>query len=228
VLELLSVVKQYGWSGLLFAGAIFLFYKLIGDTLFIFTEKAKNTLLQRKEVKLQLHAFFNAISYSIDVEVPAIILFHNEPNRQLLLKDLLLCTLHSVEEVTEKIAAADHSHWNYIQWNYEMLAAISEMNVLFVTKCVEKGIPEVVYNTYLRWYLVRLNHMRVLSNQIASNSMYATAEIKTSTLFLAFNYFIVSLMGDAILTMKTLNGELTGTAYRGLIIEPLPDHGSHE
>jgi len=221
-------MKQYGWGGLLLAGVLYVGYKFIGDWVKDFSERTKKKLMQRREVKLKMHAFFNAISYALNVEIPAMTVFRQKPNRQLLLKDLIYCTVASMGEVSENITNMNHTDWNHTQWNYEMRAAINEMNILFIEKCINKGIPEVVYKKYLVWYFERLNHMRIIVDQIAGAETYPTPEIKTSTLFLAFNFFLVTMIADAEKTLKELNGDITGISYRGTTIEALAEHGSSE
>lgn len=228
MLELLNIMKQYGWQGLVFGGVLWLVYKLIGENIKSISEHTKNKLFQKKEIKLKMHAFFNSINYSLNVEIPSMTVFKAKPTRQMLLKDLIHCTLASIEEVSESIAERDHGNWNHVEWNYEMRSFINEMNVLFIEKCESKGIPEIVYKKYLVWYFERLNHMRVVVDQIASTDTYPTPEIKTSTLFLAFNFFLVTMIADAEKTLKELNGDITGIVYRGHIIEPLGEHGSLE
>lgn len=222
----MNILKEYGWQGLLLGAVLFLLYSFLGEGLKTLSEKAKNKLLQKKEAQLKMHAFFNAMSYSLNVEIQAMTLFNDKPIRQTLLKDLVYCSLASVEEVAERIAETDHSKWNYTEWNYEMRSALNEMNTEFVQKCVNRGMPEIVYKKYLVWYFERLNYMRIFIDQIAGTESYATPESKTSALFLMFNLFLVTFIGDAERTLKELNGEISGLHYKGGIVEPLLPHST--
>lgn len=223
MLEIMSILKDYGWKGLLLAAVLFLIYKTIGDSIKTFSEKAKNKLLRRSDVKLNQHAFFNAIAYSLNVELPAMTLFADKPVRQVLMRDLVYCSLASVEEVCESIAEADHSEWNHSAWNYEMRAAVNEMNRAFVEKCTNRGMPESVYRKYLGWYFKRLNSMRTIIDQISGAEIFDTPHAKTSALFVTFNLFLVTMITDAETTLKELNGDITGVMYKGGIVEPLHD-----
>lgn len=222
----MNILKEYGWQGLLLGAVLFLLYSFLGEGLKTLSEKAKNKLLQKKEAQLKMHAFFNAMSYSLNVEIPAMTLFNDKPIRQTLLKDLVYCSLASVEEVAERIAETDHSKWNHTEWNYEMRSALNEMNTEFVQKCVNRGMPEIVYKKYLVWYFERLNYMRIFIDQIAGTESYATPESKTAALFLMFNLFLVTFIGDAERTLKELNGEISGLYYKGGIVEPLLPHSA--
>lgn len=222
----MNILKEYGWTGLIVAGGILLLYTLVGESLKALSEKARNKLLQKKEVKLKMHAFFNAMSYTLNVEIPAMTLFNDKPVRQMLMKDLVYCSLASVEEVTERIAETDHSEWNYSEWNYEMRSALNDMNTEFIQKCINRGMPEVVYKKYLVWYFERLNYMRIFIDQIAGTASYATPESKTSALFLVFNLFLVTFVADAEKTLQELNGEISGLSYKGGIVEALSPHAA--
>lgn len=219
----MNILKYYGWKGLLLAMILFLIYKIIGDNVKTFTAKVKHKLLKNNTVKLNQHAFFNAISYSLNVELPAMTLFADKPIRQILMRDLIYCSLASVEEIAENIAESDHSDWNHSEWNYEMRSAINEMNKVFVIKCTNRGMPETVYRTYLIWYFKRLNNMRSIIDQISGAEIFETAEAKTSALLVTFNLFLVTMITDAETTLKELNGEITGVMYKGGIVEPLHD-----
>ncbi len=223
MLEILNILKDYGWKGLLFAGIVFLLYRYIGDSIKAFSEQAKNKLLRRNNIKLSHHAFFNAIAYSLTVELPALTLFADKPVRQVLMRDLVYCSLSSVEEICESIADRDQSSWNHSEWNYEMRSAVNEMNKSFIDKCVIRGIPEEVYRTYLTWYFKRLNNMRSIIDQISGASIFDTPHAKTSALFVTFNLFLVTMITDAETTLNELNGDITGTIYKGGVVEPLHD-----
>ena len=227
MLEILNVVKEYGWGGLIVAIILIGGYKLIGETLTEISIRTKNKILNRSVVKLKQHAFFNAINYSLNVEIPAMNIFPSRPVRQILIKDLIYCSLASVEEVAQKIANTNHDGWNHATWNYEMRSALIEMNTSFIDKCDNRGMPQTVYRKYLVWYFDRLNHMRIMIDQISGSEIYSTPESKTSALLLSFNLFLVTMVADAERTLKSLNGDITGLMYKGGSIEPLGIESVH-
>ena len=222
-MDVLTILKTYGWSGLIILGGLYILYKLIMEGIKLLIAAAKSKILSKREIKLKQHAIFNAVNYSLNVEIPSMTLFANKPIRQTLMKDLVYCSVASVHEIVTVIANADQSDWNHSKWNYEMRAALTEMNTDFINKCEEKGIPEIVYKKYLVWYFFRLNTMRMVIDQIAGTETYTTAEAKTSALFLALHLFLVLFITDTESTLKELNGEITGILYRGSPIEPLAD-----
>lgn len=224
MLETLEILKAYGWKGLVLAVVLFVGYKLINDGVTAVSEKIKNKMLEKRQERLSMHAFFNSMNYILNVEIHSLNIFPDKPVRQALTKDLIFCSLSSMHEVAEKIIKTDHTGWSKAEWTFQMRTMLNEMNTLFLAKCFAKGIPQVVYMKYLEWYFDRLNHMRALVDQIAASELSPTPESKTSTLLLLFNLFITTMMGDCESAMNELNGEITGIAYNGGVIEPLAGH----
>lgn len=224
MLELLNILKTYGWKGIVLAAIFFICYKLIGDGVSVVSEKIKIKLIQKRQARLSMHGFFTSMNYILNVEIHSLSFFPDKPVRQILTKDLIFCSLSSMNEVAEKIIKADHTGWSNAEWTFQMRNMLNEMNTLFLNKCHTKGIPEVVYMKYLEWYFERLNHMRNLVDQVAASELSPTPESKTSTLLLLFSLFITTMMGDCESAMNELNGDITGMVYNGGVIEPLGIH----
>lgn len=223
MLEIFNILRDYGWKGLIVAGLLFGLYKIISLWITSFTKTAKIKLFERRQEKLIMHSFFNDINYMLNVEVFSLVVFPDKPVRQALTKDLIMCSLTSMHEAAEKMANADHSEWDRPQWTFHMRSMLNEMNTMFLNKCVQRGIPEIVYGKYLEWYFRRLNTMRSLVDRVSFNEKYPTLESKTSAVFEILTMFTVTMMGDCRAAMEELNGELTGLTYHGGIIEPLHD-----
>ena len=228
MLETLTIIKDYGWSGLLVAFLIFLLYKFASGWVSTLVDHIKGRLSYGRQDKLSTHAFFNSMNYILNVEIQSLNIFPDKPVRQALTRDLIFCSLSAMHEVAEKMIKLDHSNWSKSEWTFQMRNLLNEMNSLFLNKSVSNGIPELVYMKYLEWYFGRLNHMRILVDQIASSQLSPTPESKTSTLLLLFNLFITTMMGDCESAMGELNGEITGLIYRGGIIEAHGQHHHHK
>lgn len=221
MLDLLNVLKTYGWQGFILGVLLFALHKLFGDGVSAVSEKIKLKILERRQSRLSMHVFFTSMSYMLNVELHSLVFFPDKPVRQALTKDLIYCSLSSMNEVAEKIIQMDHTGWSRAEWTFQIRNKLNEMNTLFLNKCQSKGIPEVVYMKYLDWYFERLNHMRSLVDQVASSELSPTPESKTSTLLLLFSLFITTMMGDCESALSELNGDITGMIYNGGIIEPL-------
>lgn len=224
MLQAFDILKEHGWTGLVLAVILLILYKVLNEAISVATEKIKLKALAKKRVRLSMHSFFVSIDYMLNVEVPSLNVFPDKPVRQAITRELIYCSLSSMHEVAKKIISLDHSNFSDAEWTFQMRNHLNEMNTLFLNKCVTKGIPEVVYMKYMDWYFHRLNNMRSLVDQIAASNTSPTPESKTSTLLLLFSLFITTMMADCESAMAELNGEITGMAFRGGIIEPLGSH----
>lgn len=223
MLEILNILKQYGWTGLALGLILFIVYKLATEWSKDLFENIKLKLAEKRQENLSMHTFFNTINYVLNVELHALNVFQNKPVRQALTKDLIFCSLASMYEIAEKIVKADQSNWSKAEWRFQMLNHLNDMNTSFLNMCHAKGIPQQVYMKYLDWYFERVVRLRQMVDQIENSAQTPTPESKTSTLLLLFSLFITTMMGDCESAMNELNGEITGLVYKGGIIEPL-DH----
>jgi hypothetical protein len=224
VLQAFDILKEHGWAGLLLAAILFVLYKILNEVVAVVAERFRLKNIAKKQTQLSLHSLFVSMDYMLNVEVPSLNVFPDKPVRQALTRELIHASLSSMQEVAKRIISLDHSSWSDAEWTFQMRNALNEMNTLFLNKCVSKGIPEPVYMKYLEWYFERLNHMRSLVDQIAASNTSPTPESKTSTLLLLFSLFITTMMADCESAMAELNGEITGMAFRGGVIEPLAAH----
>ena len=223
MLEILNILKQYGWAGLGLALVLFVVYKFVSEWSKDLFENLKLKLEAKRQESLSMHTFFNTINYVLNVELQALNVFNNKPVRQALTKDLIFCSPTSMHEIAEKMVAADQTNWSKAEWRFQMLNHLNDMNTSFLNMCHAKGIPQPVYMKYLDWYFERLTRLRQMVDRIENSPQTPTPESKTSTLLLLFSLFITTMMGDCESAMHELNGEITGIAYRGGIVEPL-DH----
>ena len=221
MLEILNILKQYGWTGLILRLLLFVVYKLTSEWSKELFQNIKIKLAEKRQENLSMHTFFNTINYVLNVELQALNLFPTKPVRQALTKDLIFCSLTSMYEIAEKMVKADQSNWSKAEWRFQMLNNLNDMNTAFLNMCHAKGIPQQVYMKYLDWYFERLNRLRQLVDQVGNSPQTPTPESKTSILLLLFSLFITTMMGDCESAMNELNGEITGLSYRGGVIEPL-------
>lgn len=223
VLELLDILKTYGWKGLILIIAIFVIYKITSDLAASIVEKIKILLFHKRQERLCMHAFFNSINYILDVEIHTLNIFPAQPVRRALTKDLIVCSLTSMLEVATKMIKTTNKKWSGREWAHHVHNMLNDMDSLFLNKCMIKGIPRPVYIKYLEWYLIRINHLRTTVDHIAISKLSPTPASKTFTLLMLFNLFVTTMMGDCETAVYELNGDITGLIYQGGVIEPLSD-----
>ena len=221
VLELITILKGYGWAGIILAFALFALYKAFNVSLMILGRKFQNRFIESRKKKLLLHPFFTTIQHALDVDMHSSEFFADKPVRERLMKDLINCSLSSMQEVAHKMASENYSGWTDARWSYRMKLYLTEAHSLFINKCILQGIPKVVYMRYMEWFFVHMDYMRTAVDQISSDSTYPTLETKTSTILLFFSLIISTLMADSEETLLSLNGEITGMSYNGGIIEDI-------
>lgn len=221
MIDVLNIIREYGWGGLFLIALLITTYKIVGVLLISASKTIQFKSLGKRQENLSKHAFFNSIRYILNVEIYAIDTFKDKPVRQALTRNLMICSLTAMHDVAEIIINKDHSKLSKYEWTYEVLLALNQMNSLFLNECQSRGIPQIVHTKYIVWYLDRLSHMRALVDQISASEMAPTAESKTSMLLLLFTLFITTMMGDCETTMHDLNGEITGIPFSGGTIEPL-------
>lgn len=221
MLELITILKGYGWAGVILAFTLFAIYKAFNVSLLILARKIHNKFSDNKQKKLLMHPFFTTIQHAIDVDTYSSDFFHDKPIREKLMRDLIKCSLESMQDIAIKMANENYSGWSDVRWGYRMKLYITEAHSIFIHKCILMGIPKIVYARYMDWFFTRLNYMRLAVDQISTDSTYPTLETKTSTILLFFSLTISALMVDSEETLLSLNGEITGKTYGGGIIESI-------
>lgn len=245
MLEILKILSDYGWSGLVFAAAIVILWKMISNKIKkIYSEENEeddyNEIIVKpndpkkpnvritKELKvvndiitedLHHHPFFAHVNYALTVEIPSLDIFVEKPVRQELLKDLIYISLHTIMEFGQEIIENDYSSWSKSRWAFDMNARLSDLPKQFSIKATHHGIPEIVIKKYFRWYIQRLDVMREFIDQIANSFVYSNNTLKVHAFLMVLNIFTITLVADAERTLKTLNGELTGKDYKNKKLE---------
>lgn len=223
MLDFLSILKEYGWKGLLLATILFLVHRFIIGWVTVVIDKIKLKMLENKQERLSMHEFFSTIIYFLNVEVYSINMFPDKPVRQNLARDLTYCTLSSIHDVAEKIVKTNDETRSNVEWAFRMRSYINEMHTLFIEKCIKKGIPELIYLKYTEWYFERLAHLRIMIDRISASNDYPNINSKTSTLLMLCLLFVETTIHDSESALRELNGEISGMTYSGGTIEAL-DH----
>lgn len=213
-------MNKYGWQGLVVSAVLYFALKIITNNINNIN-LSLSKIYKKSDISLENHSFFNAINYALNVELHAITVFANKPIRQAIVKDLIYCSLSTLEEICETISKIDHSGMDYAKWNFAMRSNINSMDQMFIKKCNDRGIPPVVYLKYFQWYGYRMEKMREFIDQISGSKRFSVIETKTYALLMMFHMFVSVMMADAECAMNSLNGEITGLPYKGGFIEAL-------
>lgn len=223
MLDIFTIIKDHGLQGLILALMIFIVYRILGESIKVLVERTKLRFFIKRQANMAMHAFFTEIDTILAVEVNSSVFYTHKPVRQMLLRDLLTISLTSLREVAAAIAIEKQSEWTTAEWVFNMRKHLNVINLTYIKKAQDIGIPPIVYEKYSEWYFDRLHLMHSIIDQIGASDMAPTIEGKTSTVLMMFNLFVVTTMAGCHETMNSLNGELTGLIYKGGSIEPLHD-----
>ena len=103
----------------------------------------------------------------------------------------------------------------------ENVKALNDVVKKSTEKMREQQIPEVVIEKFWEWNYKRHDYIASTLSDINSSTVFDSViekEYAALNLFQSTSYFVLM---DAERTLKTLNGDLTGTTYKGKIIESL-------
>ena len=228
--EIMSVIQDTGVSLAIIGAVIYLlvkyFSKLIDDgkgkkdpaettTVAVTTEVHE---LQYDSVKClkTLHPFSNKIDSIIDTKLP--ITRMGGPVRTEIFREVLTIFYKTAEEEVEALLSKDITEENFLACNYNTANAIIKDSS---AKMKEEGIPEIVIEKFNAWNSKRHDYVLNTISDIESSSVFSTIVEKEYAVLNSFMDACYFTLMDAEKTLKNLNGELTGTMYRGKEVEPL-------
>ncbi len=194
MIDIFDILKLYGWKGLVLFAIFFVAYKIGSEWFKSLADKVKARAIAQKQSRLNMHVFFNAINYILNVEIHSMHIFSDKPVRKEITKDLMYTALVSMHEIAETMANLDYDNMSNAEWVFQNRKLLNEMQTLFLNKCIVKQIPTTIYTKYTEWYFVRLQHLREMVDHIGTNDTYPTPEIKTATPLLMLNLFITTIM----------------------------------
>ena len=164
----------------------------------------------------KLHPIFNDIKYYRDVKVPTCHI--GGPVRTIVFRDCLKIYYDVCLQVTEEIIEKEITNGNFLVTNR---AALIDF-LLRVRESLEKnGIPEKVIDKFCDWCRKRNEHLLSVISDIDSSTVVSSIVEKEYIVLSTVREISYFVLLDAEKTLKGLNGELSGTKYKGLIIEPL-------
>lgn len=155
------------------------------------------------------------LDYWIKFKIPNLKM--QDPGRQLIFRDILKfkfsCFQDYVTKVNERIT--DNMSGNEVF--HEIVHTFNETVDAYEKMAIEHGVPEVVMVKYGEWqlrsyeYTIRAAELICLSNGYGNNTsrLHATFSLVTAMMELT--------IAEAEKTLTDLNGQLTGTSYRGVV-----------
>ncbi len=192
--------------------------KFIGQ--YKFNKSAEKTGIKvSDESDLRFNALFTKGSYFLDYELPNIDVFADKPVRRQLVIDLLASYYSAILEGCTSIADIDMSKWSSEQWTIEMTRRFNAMLHTANAKCRTLGIPEVATSRFAKWTASSTDLLINYITTIGTSRAYSSNIVKTNTLFLIVNVLFYTMLGDAERSIHSLNGDITGTIYKGKAVE---------
>lgn len=185
-----------------------------------FNKSAEKTGIKiSDESDLRNNTLFTKGSYFLNYEVPNIVVFTDKPVRRELVIDLLLAHFSAILDGCKDIAEADMTGWTSDKWTREMTSRFDGMLFSANNKLRNVGMPEVAIQRFSRWAAPSIELVYTFIGTIGASNAYASNVVKTNTLFLIINVLFNTMIGDAERSIHSLNGDITGTVYKGRIVE---------
>lgn len=235
MLDILRLISDYGWAGLIVAGVVLVFYKILArkvaqldksitkDTSSIFddsdVEDEDDSIALDPNKTLKLHPFFNMVSYRLNTEIFNLNL-DSRPVRQQLYKDLLYIRIKCIYDSASAFAEHDMSEWTPQMWVFEATNAFNQSMSTFQSEALKSGIPASVVTLVVLWSTKQSNY--VINSILQIGNMESTKDPYSKTLvFLSIlDMLVATTIGDAEKEFKLFNGSITGLNYGTGVIEP--------
>ena len=223
IVEIVNLVKEVGVSIVILAAVIYLLVKYFSNLIDDKTGQKKSEIaiietVQYDSVKClkELHPLFNKIDMIVETKLPITTI--GGPVRTEIFRDVLAIFYKTGKEIIEQLLDKDITIHNFLNENYK---ATNQIIIDSSKKMEEAGIPNVVIEKFNKWNEIRHEYILTTINDIYSSEVFnTTIEKEYAVLNLFMNSFYFVLM-DAERTLKSLNGDLTGTMYKGKMVENL-------
>lgn len=223
-IEIINVVKETGTTVAVIGVVIYLLVKYF--SMLIESKIPKKeipeeaSVIQHNSVKClkTLHPYFDKIDRIIDIKLP--ITSIGGPVRTEIFRDILTIYYKTSKEKIGELLNEDVTLDNFLTENYKTAnAIIKESN----EKMLSLGIPEVVVRKFNEWNSGINEYILSAISDIDSSNVFSTVVEKQYTVLSTYVNSSNFILMDAEKTLKSLNGDLTGTTYKGKKVESL--HG---
>ena len=222
--EILDAIKDVGVSVVMLAATIYLLVKYFGALIDNKIGKGNKPVLPEVEsskfnsVKTlkETHPIFNKINGIIDTKLPITTL--GGPVRTEIFRDVLTMFYEAAETEISNLLDKEITSENFLANNYNMANAIIKDSS---TKMCNAGVPEVVIEKFNKWNNPRHEYVLSTITDIDASDVFSSVaekEYAALNLYMDTMYFVLM---DAEKTLKNLNGDLTGSVYKGKVVEGL-------
>lgn len=225
LVEIINVVKEVGTTVAIIGVVIYLLVKYFSALIDSKIPKQKKEdilievdTLQHDSVKClkSLHPYFDKVDGIINTKLPIITI--GGPVRTEIFKDVLTIYFQTSQEKIRELLNEDVTLENFLSKNYKTANAIvKESNDRMKTA----GIPEVVIRKFNMWNEDRHENILSAISDIDSSNIFVSVVGKEYTVLTTYANSAYFTLIDAEKTLKSLNGDLTGTIYKGKKVESL-------
>ena len=166
----------------------------------------------------QMHPYFGKVDSLIKVKLPLTKI--GGPVRTLIFRDVLEIFYNCGKAVNIELLEKHITAENFLSTNLTGLTEIVERSAAEMRK---SGIPPVVIEKFWEWNMKRHEYVMATISDIDSSNVFNTVlekQYAILNLYQSASYFVLL---DAENTLKSLNGDLTGTIYKGQEVESLHD-----
>lgn len=221
-LEIAKTIADIGFLVILAAAVIYLLVKYFSAMIDMkvkkgkLPEEAEHIQYDSVSALKELHPYFNKIDSILEVKLP--ITKIGGPVRTEIFKDALQIFYEESKQITYALLDKNITKNNFLSENVKALNDVVKKST---EKMREQQIPEVVIEKFWEWNYKRYDYIAGTLSDINSSTVFDSViekEYAALNLFQSTSYFVLM---DAERTLKTLNGDLTGTTYKGKIIESL-------
>ena len=163
-----------------------------------------------------IHPIFNKIDNIVNVKVPIVRI--GGPVRTKIFRDVLTIYYKTAKQEILGILDKDINLRNFLSCNYTLVNDVAKNSN---EKMRMNGIPEVVIEKWNTWVNSKYDYMLRTISDIESSDVFSNVVEKqyaALNLYTDMGYFMLM---DAEKTLKSLNGDLSGTVYKGEIVEDL-------
>ena len=221
-LEIAKMITDIGFLVILAAAVIYLLVKYFSAMIDMkvkkgkLPEEAEHIQYDSVSALKELHPYFNKIDSILELKLP--ITKIGGPVRTEIFKDTLQIFYEESKQITYALLDKNITKNNFLSENVKALNDVVKKST---EKMREQQIPEVVIEKFWEWNYKRHDYIASTLSDINSSTVFDSViekEYAALNLFQSTSYFVLM---DAERTLKTLNGDLTGTTYKGKIIESL-------
>jgi hypothetical protein len=219
----LTVMSEYSFHSILLIIVGVLLYLLylkpsLKDKFRIGNDKNEAPITDKARIEQLLsHEFFRNMDLKIGVELP-ISKYSDHPNRNMLLRDMTIIlftlyrsTMYSFCQKLNPKATSDELLKLLTDIHFEILAE-------FKHHCKDNEIPELASELYRTWFLENVKLVHHYAGNICKASVDTNTVDRVRTYLFVLQIVLISALND-LQKKPTINGQLNGISYKGLIIE---------